>query len=91
MENLSITVSPLAKNFLDNNPLSDEEKKLQLALFFYPYMLNGAGDIGIISKLMGISRVELMYLYEKAEVPIYVSKDPIDMDKINSLINFIKK
>lgn len=90
-ETLFLEVSPLAKDFIAKHPLSKEEEMLQMALFFYPYMLNGEVDIGVISKLMGISRIELMNLYEKAEVPIHISHEPINMDRVNSLAELINQ
>ncbi len=54
-------------------------------------MLNGEGDIGVISKLMGISRIELMNLYEKAEAPSYITHEPINMDRVNSLVELINQ
>lgn len=90
-ETLFLEVSPLAKDFIAKHPLSKEEEMLQMALFFYPYMLNGEGDIGVISKLMGISRIELMNLYEKAEVPSYITHEPINMDRVNSLVELINQ
>ena len=88
-ETLFLEISPLARDFIAKHPLSKEAEMLQMALFFYPYMLNGEGDIGVISKLMGFSRIELMNLYEKAEVPICVSNKPVNMDTVNSLVELI--
>lgn len=90
-ETLFLEISPLARDFIAKHSLSKEAEMLQMALFFYPYMLNGEGDIGVISKLMGISRIELMNLYEKAEVPIHISHEPINMDRVNSLAELINQ
>lgn len=90
MEKKIIEISKSAKEFMDKHPLSEEEKQLQLALLYYPYIMNKTISIGEVSKFMNIGRLDLMSLYENAEVPMYYY-DKADMNEINDLLELMKR
>ena len=73
-----LEISKQAENFMAQNPLDDNGKKLQAALLLYPYILNGDISHGYAAKLLGTNRLSLISLYESIGIPyIQISKEEL--------------
>ena len=84
-----LDISEKVSDFVSNNPLNEDAKKLQSALLLYPYIHNEMISHGYAAKLLGMDRLSLIDLYESIGIPYHVVSSEELEDEV-SLYNSLK-
>ncbi len=71
MKTIQLTVPDPMYDFLKSHTLLDDEKKLQLALFLYPYIKNETISFGYAADLIGMNRLDFIELYGSIGIPYF--------------------